>query len=394
MLSWLRRFPHDVMHRKESGRRTSSSTTWRNKGNNSFTARIIRCASSVVDATTSSRRRMQEDDDDDDDRLPSEGVGDDGSKQQHQVSAKAFSFRELAEAAGSFRQEQLIGEGGFGRVYKARLKLQQQEAVPVAVKQLDRSGFQGNGEFVAEVLMLSMLHHPNLVNLIGYCAEGEQRLLVYEYMALGSLEDHLLLVGARPVLPWRTRMRIAHGAAQGLQYLHDRGVIYRDLKSSNILLHADYSPRLSDFGLAKLLPPASSSSSSNNSSTSNHKVMGTYGYCAPEYLRTGKLSAKSDVYSFGVLLLELITGRRAIDATRPDGEQSLVGWAAAYMFAVDPHHLVDPRLVISMQSPPASELKQAVGVAAMCLQEHHALRPEMADVVMALSFLAAAAHPN
>ncbi|CAL4912063.1 unnamed protein product [Urochloa decumbens] len=414
MLSWLRRFPHDVMQRKEnggSGRRTSSSTTWRNKGNNSFTARIIRCASSVVDATTS-RRRMQEDDDRLASSPPPRHSSDDAdedendykskSNSQHNkvgvVSAKAFSFRELAEAAGSFRQEHLIGEGGFGRVYKARLQQAEQQVV-VAVKQLDRNGFQGNGEFVVEVLMLSMLHHPNLVNLIGYCAEGEQRLLVYEYMALGSLEDHLLLpMRARGVLPWRTRMRIAHGAAQGLEYLHDRGVIYRDLKSSNILLHQDYSPRLSDFGLAKLLPPASSSSSSNNSST--NRVMGTYGYCAPEYLRTGKLSAKSDVYSFGVLLLELITGRRAIDATRPDGEQSLVGWAAAYMFAVDPtrlHHLVDPRLVISMQSPPASELKQAVGVAAMCLQEHHAVRPEMTDVVMALSFLAAAKdddHPN
>ncbi|CAN6335323.1 unnamed protein product [Urochloa humidicola] len=407
MLSWLRRFPHDVMHRKEngggSGRRTSSSTTWRNKGNNSFTARIIRCASSVVDATTSSRRRMQEGDDDDD-GLPSspprasDDDEDDGynkdesssSSKQHLVSARAFSFRELAEAAGSFRQEHLIGEGGFGRVYKARLRVvdhdgdgdEQEAHQVVAVKQLDRNGAQGNGEFVVEVVMLSMLHHANLVRLIGYCAEGEQRLLVYEYMPLGSLEDHLLAGGGDgAVLAWRTRMRIAHGAARGLEYLHDRGVIYRDLKSSNILLHADYSPRLSDLGLAKLMPlPAAGASSS-----SNNRVMGTYGYCAPEYLRTGKLSAKSDVYSFGVLLLELITGRRAIDATRPDGEQSLVGW-----FSSDPtnSHLVDPRLVMAMRSPPPAELKQAVGVAAMCLQDHHALRPEMTDVVMALSFLA------
>ncbi|CAN6339297.1 unnamed protein product [Urochloa humidicola] len=420
MLSWLRRFPHDVMRRKESGsgRRTSSSTTWRNKNNNSFTARIIRCASSVVDAT--SRRRGGHGEDDDDDRLPSsppphssdDAEEDDYRKQSNNnqnkvgaVSAKAFSFRELAEAAGSFRQDHLIGEGGFGRVYKARLRVshEQAELQVVAVKQLDRNGLQGNGEFVVEVLMLSMLHHPNLVNLIGYCAEGEQRLLVYEYMALGSLEDHLLLKEEEehhPVLGWRTRMRIAHGAALGLEYLHDQGVIYRDLKSSNILLHDDYSPRLSDFGLARLLPPASatSSSSSTNSGSSNNTIMGTYGYCAPEYLRTGKLSPKSDVYSFGVLLLELITGRRAIDATRPDGEQSLVGWAAAYMFGAGgsdhQHLLVDPRLVISMQSPPPSELKQAVGVAAMCLQDHHALRPEMSDVVMALSFLAAKDDPT
>ncbi|KAK8450254.1 hypothetical protein SEVIR_7G340476v4 [Setaria viridis] len=237
--------------------------------------------------------------------------------------------------------------------------------------------------------MLSMLHHPNLVSLLGYCADGEQRLLVYEYMALGSLEDHLLLVGDhhRPLLPWRTRMRIACGAGRGLEYLHERGVIFRDLKPSNILLDDHHNPKLSDFGLARLLPPSSSSTSSTGSSSS--RVMGTYGYCAPEYLRTGKLSAKSDVYSFGVLLLELITGRRALDASRPDGEQSLVGWAAP-MFG-DPariHELVDPRLVMAMQAPPAPELKQAVGLAAMCLQEHHALRPVMTDVVFALDFLA------
>ncbi|OEL14892.1 Serine/threonine-protein kinase [Dichanthelium oligosanthes] len=416
MLSWLRRFPHDIIRDRKSnassgtstGRRASSSTSWRNKSN-SFTARIIRCASSVVDGAGRGHQHHDDDDaddaDDDDCRpsspppAPPPEDNRDADGNTVVVSAQAFSFRELAEAAGNFRQEHLIGEGGFGRVYKARLRNnnnngQQQQQQVVAVKQLDRNGLQGNSEFVVEVLMLSMLHHPNLVNLVGYCADGDQRLLVYEYMALGSLEDHLLQqvpqLEQQQVLPWRTRMRIAHGAARGLEYLHDRGVIYRDLKSSNILLDADYSPRLSDFGLAKLLPAASSSSSSSSSgSSSSGKVMGTYGYCAPEYLRTGKLSVKADVYSFGVLLLELITGRRAIDASRPDGEQILLGWAVT-MFG-DPsrfQELVDPRLVMAMQGPAASELKQAVGVAAMCLQEHHALRPVMTDVVMALSFLA------
>jgi len=395
MLSWLRHFPHDVVHRKENagsgGRRTSSSTTWRNRSS-SFTARIIRCASSVVDATANNNKHRDEDDDCPPLPLspPDHQVDDD-----HGVTvvsaAQAFSFRELAEAAGNFRQDRLIGEGGFGRVYKGRLTMPgEQEQRVVAVKQLDRNGRQGNSEFVAEVVMLSMLHHPNLVRLLGYCAEGDQRLLVYEHMALGSLEDHLLRL-SMPMLPWRTRMRVAHGAARGLEYLHDRAVIYRDLKSSNILLAHDYTPKLSDFGLARLLPmAASSSSSSSGSSTRDSRVMGTYGYCAPEYLRTGKLSAKSDVYSFGVLLLELITGRRAIDATRPDGEQSLVGWAVT-MFA-DPsrfQELVDPRLVMAMQGPPPSELKHAVGVAAMCLQENHALRPVMTDVAITLSFLAA-----
>jgi serine/threonine-protein kinase PBS1 len=416
MLSWLRRFPNDVIHRKQgngtTGRRTSSSTSWRNKSN-SFTARIIRCASSVVD--TAGRRHDDDDDEDDDCRLPSSPPPPAAPPNDHYnnndnnrntsviLAAKAFSFRELADAAGNFRQANFLGEGGFGRVYKGRLHhiIAGGEELPVAIKQLDRNGFQGNNEFMVEVLMLSMLHHPNLVSLVGYCAEGDQRLLVYEYMALGSLEDHLLLLRGdadaddgshqrqHGPLPWRTRMKIALGAAQGLEYLHENTVIYRDLKSSNILLDQDYSPKLSDFGLAKLLPAPRTDSSSSRSSSSS-KVMGTYGYCAPEYLRTGKLSAKSDVYSFGVLLLELITGRRAIDASRPDGEQSLVGWAAR-IFG-DPkrfHELVDPRLVMAMHPPTTSELKQAVGVASMCLQEHYALRPVMTDVVMALSFLAA-----
>ncbi|KAI7751792.1 hypothetical protein M8C21_012759 [Ambrosia artemisiifolia] len=167
--------------------------------------------------------------------------------------------------------------------------------------------------------MLSLLHHPNLVSLIGYCADGDQRLLVYEYMSAGSLEDHLL--GKAP-LPWFTRMKIALDAAKGLEYLHDKAnppVIYRDLKSSNILLDQDFNVKLSDFGLAKIGPVGDKSHVST-------RVMGTYGYCAPEYQRTGQLTVKSDVYSFGVVLLELITGRRAIDTTRRDKDQNLVCW--------------------------------------------------------------------
>lgn len=203
--------------------------------------------------------------------------------------------------------------------------------------------------------MLSLLHHPNLVNLLGYCADGDQRLLVYEYMPLGSLEDHLhgiyyisvtyffpfdayiirtfrghwfhKLVSAdmspgRRRLDWNTRMKIAAGAAKGLEYLHDKAsppVIYRDLKCSNILLNEGYHPKLSDFGLAKLGPVG------DNTHVST-RVMGTYGYCAPEYAMTGQLTLKSDVYSFGVVLLEIITGRKAIDNSRATGEQNLVAW--------------------------------------------------------------------
>ncbi|ESW11096.1 hypothetical protein PHAVU_008G001400 [Phaseolus vulgaris] len=297
-----------------------------------------------------------------------------------QIAAQTFTFRELATATKNFRPDSFVGEGGFGRVYKGRLETTGQI---VAVKQLDKNGLQGNREFLVEVLMLSLLHHPNLVNLIGYCADGEQRLLVYEFMALGSLEDHLHdLPPDKEPLDWNTRMKIAAGAAKGLEYLHDKAnppVIYRDFKSSNILLDEGYQPKLSDFGLAKLGPVGDKSHVST-------RVMGTYGYCAPEYAMTGQLTVKSDVYSFGVVFLELITGRKAIDSTQPHGEQNLVTWARPLFndrrkFS----KLADPRLEGRF---PMRGLYQALAVASMCIQESAATRPLIGDVVTALSYLA------
>ncbi|XP_062181308.1 probable serine/threonine-protein kinase PBL7 [Phragmites australis] len=294
-------------------------------------------------------------------------------------TAKAFTFRELATATKNFRPDCLLGEGGFGRVYKGQLENGQL----VAVKQLDLNGFQGNREFLVEVLMLSLLHHPNLVSLVGYCADGDQRLLVYEYMALGSLADHLLDNTPDQVpLSWHIRMKIAHGTAKGLEYLHEKAnppVIYRDLKSPNILIDEEYSPKLSDFGLAKLGPVGEKTHIST-------RVMGTYGYCAPEYIRTGQLTVKTDVYSFGVFLLELITGRRAVDTSRPASDQILVNWAKPMLRDRKMYHeLVDPLL---RGDYPERDLSQAVGVAAMCLQEEASVRPYMSDAVVALGFLA------
>ncbi|KAK8617346.1 hypothetical protein V6N13_080263 [Hibiscus sabdariffa] len=304
-----------------------------------------------------------------------------------QIAAQIFTFRELAAATKNFRPESFLGEGGFGHVYKGRLESTGQV---VAVKQLDRNGLQGNREFLVEVLMLSLLHHPNLVNLIGYCADGDQRLLVYEFMPLGSLEDHLHdLPPEKEPLDWNTRMKIAAGAAKGLEYLHDKAnppVIYRDFKSSNILLDEGFQPKLSDFGLAKLGPTGDKSHVST-------RVMGTYGYCAPEYAMTGQLTVKSDVYSFGVVFLELITGRKAIDSTQPHGEQNLVTWARPLFndrrkFS----KLADPRL---RGRYPMRGLYQALAVASMCIQEEAATRPLIGDVVTALSYLANQAYdPN
>ncbi|KAL9400984.1 hypothetical protein Peur_004833 [Populus x canadensis] len=303
------------------------------------------------------------------------------------IAAQTFTFRELATATKNFKPECLLGEGGFGRVYKGRLESTGQA---VAVKQLDRNGLQGNREFLVEVLMLSLLHHPNLVNLIGYCADGDQRLLVYEFMPLGSLEDHLHdLPPDKEPLDWNTRMKIAAGAAKGLEYLHDKAnppVIYRDLKSSNILLDEGFHPKLSDFGLAKLGPVGDKTHVST-------RVMGTYGYCAPEYAMTGQLTLKSDVYSFGVVFLELITGRKAIDNTRAPGEHNLVAWARPLF--------KDRRKFPKMADPllqgryPMRGLYQALAVAAMCLQEQAATRPLIGDVVTALTYLASQTYdPN
>ncbi|KAG6516907.1 probable serine/threonine-protein kinase PBL24 [Zingiber officinale] len=290
---------------------------------------------------------------------------------------KTFTFRELATATKNFRPDYVLGEGGFGRVYKGSLENSGQT---VAIKQLDKNGL--NKDFLTEVNKLCLLHHQNLANMIGYCADGDQRLLVYEFIPLGSLEKHLLdLPSSQQPLSWLARIKIAYGAAQGLEYLHEKAnppVIYRDLKSSNILLDEDFTPKLSDFGLSRLGQMG--------------ELMGSYGYSGPECTSSGQLSVKADVYAFGVLMLELITGRRVIDTTKPTHEQNLVSWATP-MFKDQKRYpeLLDPLLDGEFN---LKELNQLVAVAAMCLQEESAVRPLMTDVVMTLSFLTTGSGPT
>ncbi|ONK61857.1 uncharacterized protein A4U43_C08F34300 [Asparagus officinalis] len=295
------------------------------------------------------------------------------------IQAQNFTFRELATATNHFTPDNLLGEGGLGRVYKGYIESIDKT---VAVKQLDRSSNQGNKEFLVEVMMLSLLHHPNLANLAGYCADGDQRLLVFEFMPNGSLQDHLfdMKPNQKPI-DWFTRMKIAYGAAQGIEYLHDKAnppVVYRDMKSSNILLDSFLTPKLSDYGLAKLSPVG-------DNPMVGSRVIGTYGYSAPECTRNGEITMKSDVYSFGVVLLELITGRRALDASKPMNEQNLVSWAQP-LFKEQRRYpeLVDPILDGDFT---LTSLNQVVAIASMCLQDEPSVRPLMADVVMTLSFL-------
>ncbi|QHO51651.1 Tyrosine kinase family protein [Arachis hypogaea] len=275
---------------------------------------------------------------------------------------KSFTFNDLKNVTGNFDNENLIGEGGFGYVYKGWINAHSfdpvfgTETVAVAVKKLKPQGFQGHKEWLV----------------------GDNRLLVYEYMPKGSLENHLFHKG-NETLPWTTRMKVAIDAARGLTFLHEseQQVIYRDFKTSNILLDLEFNAKLSDFGLAKAGPIGDLSHVST-------QVLGTVGYAAPEYILTGRLTTKCDVYSFGVVLLELLTGRRAIEVTKSGMEHNLVEWAKPY--------LGDRRKLFRiMDTKLAGQYSQRAAyiVALLSLQciSEPMFRPQMLDILSTLERL-------
>ncbi|CAA0842858.1 Protein kinase APK1B- chloroplastic [Striga hermonthica] len=300
---------------------------------------------------------------------------------------KIFTFGDLKAATRNFRPDSVIGEGGFGSVFKGWVDEHTLTATKagiglvIAVKRLNQDGWQGHKEWLAEINYLGQLQHHNLVKLIGYCLEDDQRLLVYEFMPKGSMENHLFRRGSffQP-LSWSLRMKIALGAAKGLAFLHsaEPQVIYRDFKTSNILLDSNYNAKLSDFGLARDGPTGDKSHVST-------RVMGTYGYAAPEYLSTGHLTAKSDVYSFGVVLLEILSGKKAIDKNRPSGEQKLVEWAKPYLTNKRRVlRVIDARLEGQYSLVQAGK---AAKLALQCLCMDARSRPNMDQVVTALEQL-------
>ncbi|KAM7522188.1 hypothetical protein LguiA_012090 [Lonicera macranthoides] len=297
---------------------------------------------------------------------------------------RVFTFAELKSATRGFNRALMIGEGGFGSVYRGVVRVSDDDddddgdKKDVAIKQLNRNGFQGHKEWINEVSFLGVVKHPNLVKLVGYCAEdderGIQRLLVYELMHNKSLEDHLLSRIQSPI-PWITRLKIAQDAARGLAYLHeemDFQLIFRDFKTSNILLDEDFNAKLSDFGLARQGPPAGLSHVST-------AVVGTVGYAAPEYVQTGRLTAKSDVWSFGVVVYELITGRRAVERNLPRSEQKLLDWVRPYISDSKKFHLIiDSRLEDQYCIKSAQKL---ASLANKCLMKQPKSRPKMSEVV-------------
>lgn len=278
-------------------------------------------------------------------------------------------------ATNGFSNANLLGQGGFGYVHKGVLP----NGKEVAIKQLKAGSGQGEREFQAEVEIISRVHHKHLVSLVGYCMTGSQRLLVYEFVPNNTLEFHLHGKG-RPTMDWPTRLRIALGAAKGLAYLHEDchpKIIHRDIKAANILLDFKFEAKVADFGLAKF-------SSEVNTHVST-RVMGTFGYLAPEYASSGKLTEKSDVFSFGVMLLELITGRRPVDSTHSFMEDSLVDWARPLLTrALEDGNfdsLVDQRLQRDYNN---NEMARMVACAAACVRHSARRRPRMSQIVRAL----------
>ncbi|WOL05773.1 receptor-like serine/threonine-protein kinase ALE2 [Canna indica] len=292
-------------------------------------------------------------------------------------SVRTFSVIELEKATEKFSSSKILGKGGFGRVYHGIME----DGVEVAVKLLTREDHSGDREFIAEIEMLSRLHHRNLVKLIGICIEGGIRCLVYEFVRNGSVESHLHGVHKlMEPLDWDTRMKIALGAARGLAYLHEDSnprVIHRDFKASNILLEDDFTPKVSDFGLAR-----EALEGIHHIST---QVMGTFGYVAPEYAMTGHLLVKSDVYSYGVVLLELLSGRKPVYISPSQPPENLVTWARPLLTSREGlEQLVDPLLDGKYDF---DNMAKVAAIASMCVHTEASQRPFMGEVVQALKLI-------
>ncbi|EMS61633.1 Cysteine-rich receptor-like protein kinase 10 [Triticum urartu] len=231
------------------------------------------------------------------------------------IDSLLLDLSTLRAATDNFAESNKLGEGGFGAVYKGVLS----EGEEIAVKRLSQSSTQGIEELKTELVLVAKLQHKNLVRLLGVCLEGQEKLLVYEYMPNRSLDTVLFDAGKSRDLDWGKRLKIVNGVARGLQYLHEDSqlrIVHRDLKASNVLLDSDCNPKISDFGLAKLF-------GWDQSQAVTSHIAGTYGYMAPEYAMRGQYSVKSDAFSFGVLLLEIVTGRKNSSFASPDSEPSL-----------------------------------------------------------------------
>ncbi|KAK4258892.1 hypothetical protein QN277_005289 [Acacia crassicarpa] len=284
-----------------------------------------------------------------------------------------YDFNTIEEATHKFSQDNKLGEGGFGVVYKGTLANGQE----VAVKRLSQGSGQGVQEFKNEVEVVAKLQHKNLVRLLGFCVQGEEKILVYEYVPNKSLDYILFDLEKQIQLDWTKRYKVVKGIARGIKYLHEDSrlkIIHRDLKASNVLLDNDMNPKISDFGMARIFMV-------DQTQGNTSRIVGTYGYMPPEYAMHGEFSVKTDVYSFGVLLLEIISGKKNSSFYEIEGAPDLLSYAWKLWRDGEPLELLDPTI---RESYTSTEVMRCIHIGLLCVQEDPADRPFMASIVLML----------
>ncbi|KAL0320724.1 UNVERIFIED_CONTAM: G-type lectin S-receptor-like serine/threonine-protein kinase [Sesamum radiatum] len=294
-------------------------------------------------------------------------------KKNEDLELPVFKWTTIVAATNNFSRENIIGEGGFGPVYRGNLSAEEE----IAVKRLSRTSGQGLEEFKTEVILIAKLQHRNLVRLLGCCIEGEERMLIYEYLPNKSLDCFVFDQYRRTLLTWPKRFDIIMGIARGLLYLHHDSrlkIIHRDLKTSNILLDGNFNPKISDFGLARTF-------GENQSTATTKRVVGTYGYMAPEYAMDGKFSVKSDIFSLGVVLLEIVSGRKNRGFDHCTHCHSLLEHAWLLWKENKIFELMDECLSDTFVE---SEVKRCVQVGLLCVQKYAEDRPVMSSVLLML----------
>lgn len=306
-----------------------------------------------------------------------EALTSDNESASNQIKLKElplFEFQVLATSTDSFSLRNKLGQGGFGPVYKGKLP----EGQEIAVKRLSRKSGQGLEELMNEVVVISKLQHRNLVKLLGCCIEGEERMLVYEYMPKKSLDAYLFDPMKQKILDWKTRFNIMEGICRGLLYLHRDSrlkIIHRDLKASNILLDENLNPKISDFGLARIFR-------ANEDEANTRRVVGTYGYMSPEYAMEGFFSEKSDVFSLGVIFLEIISGRRNSSSHKEENNLNLLAYAWKLWNDGEAASLADPAVFDKCFE---KEIEKCVHIGLLCVQEVANDRPNVSNVIWMLT---------
>ncbi|XP_030451971.2 cysteine-rich receptor-like protein kinase 10 [Syzygium oleosum] len=284
-----------------------------------------------------------------------------------------FDFGTIRAATDNFSDSKKLGQGGFGAVYMGQLSNGQE----IAVKRLSQNSSQGELEFKNEVMLLARLQHRNLVRLLGFCLEGVEQLLIYEFMPNSSLDQFIFDPLKRANLNWDRRHKIIMGVARGMLYLHEDSrlrIIHRDLKASNILLDSDMNPKISDFGMARLFELDQTRAETN-------RIVGTYGYMAPEYVIHGTFSVKSDVFSFGVLVLEIVSGQKNTFYHMGDDIEALIGYVWKNWREGSISNIIDP----SISSGSSTEIARCIHIGLLCVQEDVASRPTMTSVLLMLN---------